>query len=146
MGGILALWSRNRLKNAANRRLKEQNEQVISQKQDLERHRDSLELKNLELKLAQETIEAQNARLRLANVELEEKVRERTAELSQAYSDLMQSDQEFRTFMYRASHDLKGPIATLLGLCNVALLDVQEPMSLDYLGMLRQTMCEWTGC
>lgn len=44
--------------------------------------------------------------------------------------------QELMTFMYKASHNLRGPVATLSGLLNVAAIEVKEAYSLDYIRML----------
>jgi PAS domain S-box-containing protein len=39
---------------------------------------------------------------------------------------------ELDTFIYRSSHDLRGPITTLLGLADVALLDATDESSQEY--------------
>src|SRR5690606_27788864 len=36
------------------------------------------------------------------------------------------------TFLYRTSHDLKGPIKSLLGVAKLGSIEVQEPKALDY--------------
>jgi PAS domain S-box-containing protein len=43
---------------------------------------------------------------------------------------------ELMTFMYKASHNLRGPVATLSGLINVAQMEVQDPLSTRYIKML----------
>lgn len=43
---------------------------------------------------------------------------------------------ELMTFMYKASHNLRGPVATLSGLINVAQMEVQDPLSTRYIAML----------
>jgi PAS domain S-box-containing protein len=43
---------------------------------------------------------------------------------------------ELMTFMYKASHNLRGPVATIRGLLNVAEIEVKEPEALAYLQML----------
>jgi signal transduction histidine kinase len=40
---------------------------------------------------------------------------------------------ELERFIYRASHDLRGPLSRLIGLCNVAALEVSDVQALDYL-------------
>jgi len=39
---------------------------------------------------------------------------------------------ELDTFIYRASHDLRGPISSLMGLYNVVKIDVKDDTSLQY--------------
>lgn len=45
---------------------------------------------------------------------------------------------ELDTFVYRVSHDLRGPIASLLGLYNIAKYDLQDPLSGKYLDMYHE--------
>jgi PAS domain S-box-containing protein len=47
---------------------------------------------------------------------------------------------ELDTFIYRSSHDLKGPLASLLGLVNVAKTELQEPQSLEYMHMIERSV------
>lgn len=54
----------------------------------------------------------QKALLERQKLELEERVLERT-------SDLNEINQELNTFIYKASHDLRGPLATILGLAQL---------------------------
>lgn len=46
--------------------------------------------------------------------------------------------QELMTFMYKASHNLRGPVATISGLLNVAFLEIKEEASLRYICMLSE--------
>jgi signal transduction histidine kinase len=61
--------------------------------------------------------------IHVKNYELEILVRERTKKLRKAYRDLMNLNFELDTFVYRAAHDIRGPIATILGLCNLAVIE-----------------------
>jgi len=70
--------------------------------------------------------------LKSLNNQLEERVNQRTTELNKAYSDLMEMHKELDTFIYRSSHDIKGPITTIMGLCNVGLMDVKDVKAHDY--------------
>jgi signal transduction histidine kinase len=40
------------------------------------------------------------------------------------------------TFMYKASHNLRGPVATLSGLINVAKMEVQDPITNQYIKLM----------
>lgn len=65
---------------------------------------------------------------------LEKEIKKRTAELVKSNTDLKQMTQEYDQLVYRASHDIRGPLATLLGLTNVAMQDFKEPERVkDYL-------------
>ena len=74
-------------------------------------------------------------RLRRTSVELEQRVDERTTELSQANdhlaqhaSELARSNKELDEFAYIASHDLKAPLRGIENLANFILEDAGEHM------------------
>ncbi|MBI2967721.1 MAG: response regulator [Bacteroidetes bacterium] len=46
---------------------------------------------------------------------------------------------ELDTFIYRASHDLRGPLASLLGLMNVAKMEIADPVSQKYFTMISES-------
>ena len=46
--------------------------------------------------------------------------------------------QELMTFMYKASHNLRGPVATMSGLLSVARNEVKEESSLNYIDLLNE--------
>jgi two-component system, sensor histidine kinase and response regulator len=98
----------------------------------------------------QEKEEAQALALKLqqeATEILEEKVKERTAQLSNAYEELHSTletnkqqtkiienkNAELDAFFYRISHDLKGPISSLLGLAFLAKREVKDEQALEYI-------------
>ena len=53
----------------------------------------------------------------------------------QIESDLTYKNNELDTFVYRVSHDLRGPIASLLGLYNVVKHEIKDPLSLEFFEM-----------
>ena len=82
--------------------------------------------------------------LKRINIELleltsrqEKMLRERTASLTRANRQLTIAVRELDVFVYRAAHDLKGPIKRLLGLINVAEYECDELVSTRYLDMFR---------
>lgn len=98
---------------------------------------------NSALSDAKGIIETQNLRLQNINRELDGKVKEKTANLEKAVDDLDKANQslsqvngELDNFIYKTSHDIRGPLASLKGICSVALLDVKDPLALDYLNKL----------
>lgn len=94
---------------------------------------------NQKLREANETIEDQNKILVSLNSDLEERVRERTDELRATNTALIKSNNELDNFIYKTSHDIRGPLATLQGICNIALMDIKDPMSVDYFQKLSKT-------
>jgi signal transduction histidine kinase len=53
------------------------------------------------------------------NIQLEEKVKERTIELQD-------KNEQLDSFVYKASHDIKGPLRSIMGLTNVGMVDFKK--------------------
>ncbi|MBX2893996.1 MAG: sensor histidine kinase [Cyclobacteriaceae bacterium] len=82
-----------------------------------------------------------------ANELLEKRVKERTEDLIRANTELHANlatiskqaeiieakNAELDGFFYRISHDLKGPISSLLGLSHLAKLEIHDAKALDYI-------------
>jgi signal transduction histidine kinase len=78
---------------------------------------------------------------------LEQKVRERTEQLSKTNEELQltletvqrqkeiiqHKNSELDAFFYRISHDLRGPVSSLLGLSTLAKREVTDPKALEYI-------------
>lgn len=91
---------------------------------------------NAALSDAKATIEDQNRQLRSSNVMLNEELRQRNLDLQKANDSLQRVNEELDNFIYKTSHDIRGPLASLKGMCNVALMDVKDPVALNYLEKL----------
>jgi signal transduction histidine kinase len=83
---------------------------------------------------------------RRLNSKLSEEVYKQTEKLFIAKTKLEKSNRSLRdandeldNLIYKTSHDLKGPLATLKGICNVALIDVKDEAALDYFLKLDMT-------
>ena len=63
---------------------------------------------------------------------LAKKVDERTAEL-------LHANKELDHFIYKTSHDIRGPLATFKGLCVIARTDIKDPVGIDLVKMLDLT-------
>ncbi|MBC7452021.1 MAG: sensor histidine kinase [Cytophagales bacterium] len=57
------------------------------------------------------------------NKELESMVEQRTSLIAEQNKLLEDKSDELNLFLYSASHDLKGPLKTIQGLCNIGLVD-----------------------
>lgn len=55
-------------------------------------------------------------------------------------SKLEEKIKELDTFIYRSSHDLKGPLASLQGLLNVAKSEVQDIKATEYLSLIERSV------
>lgn len=54
--------------------------------------------------------------------------------------ELLETNQDLDTFFYKASHDLKGPLASVMGIVNLARLEIQDTMLDKYLGMIETSV------
>jgi signal transduction histidine kinase len=88
------------------------------------------------LALANERIEEQNRLLEERNKELDSRVKQRTIELSKSNLLLTEANSELDNFLYKTSHDIRGPLVTLQGLCNLGLIEAKEPAVTEILGKL----------
>jgi signal transduction histidine kinase len=59
------------------------------------------------------------------NLWLEEVVIQRTSELKEA-------NEQLETFVYKASHDIKGPLRSIIGLTTVGKKDVKDEIAINY--------------
>ena len=91
---------------------------------------------NAQLSEAKETIQQQNQLLEIKNKDLDREVEKKTVDLERVNLSLKQVNDELDNFIYKTSHDIRGPLASLKGMCNVALMDVQDQLALDYLRKL----------
>lgn len=94
---------------------------------------------NAKLSEAKEIIQKQNVELEYKNRELDIEVDKKTIDLARVNQSLKQVNDELDNFIYKTSHDIRGPLASLKGMCNVALMDVTDPVALDYLRKLDAT-------
>jgi signal transduction histidine kinase len=67
--------------------------------------------------------------LSMANQTLERRVEDRTKALQNVNNEL-------DNFIYKTSHDIRGPLASLKGIANVALLELTDAKAQDYLHKL----------
>ncbi|RAW01190.1 two-component regulator propeller domain-containing protein [Pseudochryseolinea flava] len=99
------------LKQVAEQRdsIEEKNSTLTQINEELAAQRDSLALKSNQLEVAQ-------TKLTEINEDLEKVVRDRTKKLNDTVMEL-------ETFLYRASHDIRGPISSMLGLIEVSRIE-----------------------
>jgi signal transduction histidine kinase/Tfp pilus assembly protein PilF len=112
------------------------NLELSKSKKEIERQNEVLARKNRELGQARDTIDDQNRILKDHNVSLELKVNERTSELVQSNTELEKVIRELDRFIYKTSHDLRGPIATMQGIINLGKYEFSEANFLNYLDKL----------
>ncbi len=91
------------------------------------------------LSMQQTIIAEQNEKLKNVNSYLEEKVKERTRALNFTNNALSESNHSLDHLIYKTSHDIRGPLATLEGIINLALMDVKDTEAVSYFEKLQET-------
>lgn len=94
---------------------------------------------NRQLRTAKETIEKQNNELTDINRNLDKRILEKTDELVMANISLQRSNDELDNFIYKTSHDIRGPLASLKGIASLALIESKDEEVTKYIRMLDQT-------
>lgn len=106
-------------------------ESLVTQRTKVvELQKEEIKDKNEKLEQAYEEVNSVNEELQRVNVNLEKLVENRTEELKLTIKQLIETDKGLDTFLYRSSHDLRGPITSLLGLARLARMqNRQEDLS-----------------
>jgi ligand-binding sensor domain-containing protein/signal transduction histidine kinase len=102
------------------RELALQNEELLQSQEEISSQRDLVSAQNHELQFAREIIEKQNNEIKLRNETLEAEVEERTR-------DLVEYNQQLEQFAFISAHNLRAPVARILGLGNVLEIARHKP-------------------
>jgi tetratricopeptide (TPR) repeat protein len=130
---MILIYQRNKKINST---LKKQNDKVEAQKEEIESQKEYLELNLKELERAKNVIGQQKEELEILNEQLAGTVDKRNIELKSVNERLRTTSLELDNFIYKSSHDIKGPIVRLMGICDLALQDVEDAKALNYFSML----------
>ncbi len=74
------------------------------------------------------------------NEDLSKTVHKQTENLLDVIHKLEEANKDLDTFLYKASHDLKGPLTTLDGLCNIGLMEIENESAREYLQMQKKVI------
>lgn len=104
---------------AQNEEIRQHNEQIMLHQREIERQRQDLLDKNGKLQEAYETIERQNLIIQQKNRELMAEVDHQTQYLRMKNQELAEQNMRLEQFAYIISHNLRAPMARLVGLASV---------------------------
>jgi signal transduction histidine kinase len=104
--------------------LNSQKKEIEKQHADLMLQQEKINQKQHQLIAAYSVIEQQKELLSTENQSLESKLMQNNMSLTQANEELIKYNNELRQFSYTISHNLRGPVASVLGL--LQLLDRQS--------------------
>lgn len=100
----------------SNEELQSKNEEIEAQHQEMLAQSEKLSQHQNQLLEAYTVIENQKELLARHNKNLETELIEKNKDLSEANTELIKYNNELRQFSYTISHNLRGPVASLLGL------------------------------
>lgn len=109
---LFILYRNNIAKYKANVKLQTQKEEITEQKHQIE-------TQNANLQMLNEEIIQQKEEIKTFNNHLEDLVENRTNELEIAVDNLLKQNQDLQQFSYIISHNLRSPVARILGLVNI---------------------------
>jgi ligand-binding sensor domain-containing protein/signal transduction histidine kinase len=125
--------------------------EILAQKEEIESQKENIEEKNMilekqyyEIEEARRMIKEKNEQLREYNATLENSVIERTEQLRKTFDNLAETNKELDQFVYRSAHDLKGPLASITGLCYLGSMETRDPKILELLKRMENTTAEMT--
>jgi signal transduction histidine kinase len=112
--------------NKANKALLERSAEIEAQSVEIQAQTDILYANQNQLIEANHLIEEQRKLLFNKNQSLESELIEKNTHLTEANTELIKHNNELRQFSYTVSHNLRGPVASLLG-----LLELLNPKQLQ---------------
>jgi signal transduction histidine kinase len=105
--------------NKANKALLERSAEIEAQNAEIQAQSDILYSNQNQLLEANSLIEEQRKLLFNKNQLLESELIEKNTHLTEANTELVKHNNELRQFSYTVSHNLRGPVASLLGLIDL---------------------------
>ncbi len=102
-----------------NKKLEQLTREMEAQNEEMQLQQEELKASHEMLEHANRLIGEQQKKLQAYNTELERLVREKSEELVLTNEELIKSNNELRQFSFTVSHNLRGPVARLLGLTNL---------------------------
>jgi len=110
------LAEQNVLIKDMNQHMMSTNEELSSMNESLHERTREVERQNVQLVQAQQTIHEQNATLVSYSKNLEAEIDKRTREIKDTNNELIRHNNQLEQFAFTVSHNLRAPIARLLGL------------------------------
>ncbi len=106
---------------AANKELSDLLAEQEALNEELRTHTEELHANQEKLEEAGKIIEKQKEELQMHNEKLEKLVLHKTHELLQSNAELAKTNSELRQFSFTLSHNLRAPVARIIGLANLLL-------------------------
>jgi len=131
--------------NQKNTELEKAYKAMVELNNDIETQNEEIQAQHEELMQSQESLTLANQEIERRKKELEEKNTFLEASLDEKNKDLLQTNQqlvihnsELEQFSYTVSHNLRGPVASLLGLINIYRLSATQQERDKILNLVEQ--------
>jgi signal transduction histidine kinase len=115
--------------NRINEELVEKNAEIEAQNQEIIAQSDNLNVNQQKLTDAYNLIEEQRNLLFRQNKNLSSELLQKNKDLTETNAELIKHNNELRQFSYTVSHNLRGPVASVLGL--ISLIDQSRLQETD---------------
>lgn len=132
--------------NEKNTELKKRNNELFQLNQDIETQNEEIQAQSEELMQSQESlltanyeIERQKDELEIKNVQLEHSLDAKSKDLLQTNQQLVVQNHELQQFSYTVSHNLRGPVASMLGLINIHHLSTDDTDKASIFSLLEKS-------
>jgi signal transduction histidine kinase/Tfp pilus assembly protein PilF len=133
---IIFLWVLYRRNKVVKDELIISNMDVRAKNEEIQTQKEVLVANNIALESARDLIHNQKEELQVLNEELEKKVDQRTVELNAVNKELRTTSLELDNLIYKSSHDIRGPLLRILGVCHLALMEIKDSNALAYFKMV----------
>lgn len=128
---------------AQNEEIRQHNEQIMRHQKEIDRQRLDLLDKNEKLQEAYETIEHQNLIIQQKNRELMAEVDHQTQYLRMKNQELAEQNARLEQFAYIISHNLRAPMARLVGLASVLRKSTDEDEKSDIISLMVRSTADF---
>lgn len=118
---------------AQNEEIQAQNEELVTLQDQLSLQNESLESQNLELLAAWDTIDQQNDVLRQHTENLEVEVKKKASDLFVSNQELVNHNNQLQQFSFITAHNLRSPVARILGLINLLHMPSVDDREREYI-------------
>jgi signal transduction histidine kinase len=133
---ILRLNQKNDELEGTNRELYKLNQEIETQNEEMQAQSEELLQSQESLMAAHQEIERQKLELEIKNHQLEQTLDEKSRDLLITNQQLVTQNNELQQFSYTVSHNLRGPVASMLGLINIHRLSKSDEERATVLNLL----------
>ena len=125
--------------NINNEQLQQSNRELHELNKNIETQNEEIQAQSEELLQSQESLMLANQEIERQNMLLEKSLGEQAKDLLVTNQQLINQNNELQQFSYTVSHNLRGPVASMLGLINIHHLSQTEDERSRVLSLIEQS-------